>query len=127
MPEKRKLEQWPVQSQPTHHKMTPMVRAADMEQIFIQLANIAEKEITEIITCSNSSANASRPCKRNNTNGVCWWHWTVKRTQKTKACAKQNSIKWCQQCNKPGTIGINRWWLAQWLWTEANYAKCGMW
>ena len=45
--------------------------AADVEQIFIPLANNAEKEITEIMTRSKSTANASRLCKRNDTDGVC--------------------------------------------------------
>ena len=50
-------------------------------------------------------------------------NWTVKRTQKKKACAKQNGIKWCQQCTKADVIGRNRAWLAQRLWTETNCVK----
>ena len=23
-----------------------------------------------------STANGSGPCKRNDTDGVCWWYWT---------------------------------------------------
>ena len=49
-------------------------------------------------------------------------NWTVKRTQKQRH-VKQNGIKWCQQCNKPGAVGRNRAWLAQILWTETNYVK----
>ena len=33
-------------------------------------------------------------------------NWTLKLSQKQiRAIAKQNNIRWCQQCNKPGTIG----------------------
>ena len=53
------------------NKIMPMGCAADVEQIFIPLANNAENEITEIMTCSKSTANTSRPCKRNDTDGVC--------------------------------------------------------
>ena len=28
------------------------------------------------MTCSKSTANVSGSCKRNDTDGVCWWHWT---------------------------------------------------
>ena len=58
------------------NKMTPMVCAAEVEQISIPFANNVENEITEIMTCSKSTANSSRSCKRNDTDGVCWWHPT---------------------------------------------------
>ena len=58
------------------NKITPMVCAAYVKQIFIPLANNAENEITEIMNCSKSTANSSGLCKRNDTGGVCWWHWT---------------------------------------------------
>ena len=62
MPETTQPEQWPVQSQQPMHwdysnKITPMVCAADVEQISIPLANNAENEITEIMTCSKSTTN----------------------------------------------------------------------
>ena len=44
--------------------------AAGVEQIIIWLANKTVDKITEIMTCSNSTANASDPCKRNDTDGV---------------------------------------------------------
>ena len=44
--------------------------AADVEQIIIRLANNAVNEIIELMTCPNSTANASRSCNRNNTDGV---------------------------------------------------------
>ena len=51
-------------------------------------------------------------------------NWTMKRSKKQiKACGKQNGIRWCQQCNKPGAISRNRAWLAQRLWTETNMWK----
>ena len=28
------------------------------------------------MTCSKSAANVSGSCKRNGTDGECWWHWT---------------------------------------------------
>ena len=50
--------------------------AAGVKQIIIWLANKTVKEITEIMTCSNSALNALRSCKRNDTDGVCWGHVT---------------------------------------------------
>ena len=50
--------------------------AVDVEQIIIWLANRTVNKRIKIMTCSNSTANASGSCKRNNTDGVCWWHWT---------------------------------------------------
>ena len=53
-----------------------------------------------------------------------WWcKMNCETHPKTKVCAKQNGIRWCQQCNKPGAIGRNRAWLAQRLWTETNHVK----
>ena len=45
--------------------------AADVEQIIIWLADKTVNKITEIMTCSNSTANASGSWKRNDTDGVC--------------------------------------------------------
>ena len=45
--------------------------AADMEKIIIWLANNTVNKITEIMTCSKSTANLSRSCKRNDSDGVC--------------------------------------------------------
>ena len=28
------------------------------------------------MTCSDSTTNVSGSCERNDTDGVCWWHWT---------------------------------------------------
>ena len=53
------------------NKITPMVCAADVEQIFIPFANNAENKITEIMTCSRSTANSLGSCKRNDNDGVC--------------------------------------------------------
>ena len=44
--------------------------AADLEQIIIWLANNTVNKITEIMTCSKSTVNASGSCKRNDTDGV---------------------------------------------------------
>ena len=45
--------------------------AADVEKIMIWLANITVNKITEIMTCSKSTAKSSRSCKCNDTDGVC--------------------------------------------------------
>ena len=45
--------------------------AADVEQIIIWLADNIVNKITEIMTCSKSTANASGSCKRNDTDDVC--------------------------------------------------------
>ena len=64
-----------VQNQPTHRKCkgdeTGDTCAADMKKISIWLANNTVNKITEIMTCSKSTANASGSCKRNDTDGVC--------------------------------------------------------
>ena len=57
------------------------------------------------------------------TQTECWCKMNCETHPKTKACAKQNGIRWCQQCNKPGAIGTNRSWLTQRLWPETNYVK----
>ena len=57
------------------------------------------------------------------TQTECWYKLNCETHPKTKACAKQNGIRWCQQCNKADAIGRNRAWLAQRLWTETNYVK----
>ena len=44
--------------------------AADVEQIIIWLENNTVNKITEIMTCSESTANASGSCKRKDTDGV---------------------------------------------------------
>ena len=49
--------------------------ATDLEQIIIWLANNTVNKITEIMTCSKSTVNASVSCKQNDTDGVYWWHW----------------------------------------------------
>ena len=50
-------------------------------------------------------------------------NWNCETHPKTKACAKQNAIMLCQQCNKPGATRHSRAWLAQRLWTETNYVN----
>ena len=45
--------------------------AAEVEKIIIWLANNTVKKVTEIMNCSKSTANASGPCKRNDTDAVC--------------------------------------------------------
>ena len=57
------------------------------------------------------------------TQTECWCKINCETHPKTKACVKQNGIRWCQQCNKPGAISRNRAWLAQRLWTETNMWK----
>ena len=42
-----------------------------VKQIFIPLANNAENETTEIMTCSKSTGNALGSSKRNDTVDVC--------------------------------------------------------
>ena len=49
---------------------------ADVEQIIIWLANNTVNKWTKIMTCSKLTANASWSCKRSETDGICWWHWT---------------------------------------------------
>ena len=65
---------------PTHRKCkedgTSDTGATDMKQISIWFGKQGRKQITKIINCSKSTENASRSCKRNDTDGVCWWHWT---------------------------------------------------
>ena len=61
----------------------------------------------------------------NVTQTECWCKMNCETHPKTKACAKQNGIRWIQQCNKPGAISRNGTWLAQimnWnkLWKEQN-------
>ena len=71
--DKKKLEQWPVQSQPTQNecKETKSVMHKLLtKQISIWLANKAVNKITEIMTCSKSTANALASCKQNNTDGL---------------------------------------------------------
>ena len=34
------------------------------------------KQIIRTMICSKSRANVSGSCKRNDTDSVCWWHWT---------------------------------------------------
>ena len=45
--------------------------AADVKQIIIWLENNTVNKITEIMTCSKLTANASGSGKRNDTDGVC--------------------------------------------------------
>ena len=45
--------------------------AADAEKIIIWLANTTVNKITEIMTCSMSTAIALGSCKRSNIDGVC--------------------------------------------------------
>ena len=77
MPDTVKLEQWPVQSQPTHRKCkgdeTGDTSAADMKQYLV--SQQGRKQITRTMACSKSTANASGSCKQNDTNVLCWWHW----------------------------------------------------
>ena len=48
---------------------------ADMKQIIIRLSNNAVNKITEIMLCSNSTANTLGSSKWNDNNGICWWCW----------------------------------------------------
>ena len=57
------------------------------------------------------------------TQTECWCKMNCETQPKTKAYAKRNDKRLCQQCNKPGAIGRNRAWLAQRLQTETNYVK----
>ena len=45
--------------------------AADVEKIIIWLANNTVNKITEKMTCSQSTANASGSCKQNDPDVVC--------------------------------------------------------
>ena len=75
MPETMKPEQLPRQSQPTHRTCkedgTGDTCDTDMKQISIKLAIKVGNKISGIMTCSKSTENASRSCKRNDTDGVC--------------------------------------------------------
>ena len=44
---------------------------ADVEKIIIWLGNNAVNKITEIMTCSKSTGNASGSCKPSDTDGIC--------------------------------------------------------
>ena len=57
----------------------------------------------------------------NATQTECWCKMNCETDPKTKAGAKENGIRWCQQCINSGAIGRNRAWLAQRLWTETSY------
>ena len=50
--------------------------AADVEHMIIWLANNTVNKIIQIMTCSKLTENALGSYKRNNTDGVYWWHWT---------------------------------------------------
>ena len=50
------------------------------------------KQITGIMNCSKSTANASRSCKRNDTDGVSWWHWTDYYIVETYAMISNTSL-----------------------------------
>ena len=51
-------------------------------------------------------------------------NWTIKLSQKQiRASAKQNGIRWCQQCNKPGAIGRTERDLLKGYELRTNYVK----
>ena len=51
-------------------------------------------------------------------------NWTIKLSKnQIKEGGKQNSIRRCQQCNKPGTIGEKKAWFAQIYKLKTNYVK----
>ena len=51
-------------------------------------------------------------------------NWTIKLSQKQiRASAKQNGIRWCQQCNKPGAIGRTERGLLKGYEMRTNYVK----
>ena len=51
-------------------------------------------------------------------------NWTIKLSQKQiRASVKQNGIRWCQQCNKPGTIGKGERDLLEGYELRINYVK----
>ena len=79
VPETIKPEQRPVQS-----SSQPTVNAKETKPVTHEL-----KQISTWLT--NKAGNKN---------------WTIKTSQKQiKICTKQNGIRWCQQCNKPGAIG----------------------
>ena len=50
--------------------------------------------------------------------------WTIKLSHKQiRASAQQNGIRWCQQCNKPGTIGATERDLLKGFELSTNYVK----
>ena len=51
--------------------------------------------------------------KVNATQTECWCKMNSETQRKTKAYAKRNGKRLCQQCNKPDAIGRNRAWLTQ--------------
>ena len=55
--------------------------ATDVEQIIIWLANKTVNKITEIMTCSESIANASGSCKQNHT-------WCILMTLDRSLCSR---------------------------------------
>ena len=51
-------------------------------------------------------------------------NWTIKLNQKQiRASAKPNGIRWCQQCNKPDTIGATERDLPKGYKLRTNYVK----
>ena len=50
-------------------------------------------------------------------------NWTIKLSQKIRVSAKQNAIRWCQQCNKPGTKGRTQCDLLKGYEQKTNYVK----
>ena len=51
-------------------------------------------------------------------------NWTIKLSQKQiRVSAKQNTIRWCWQCNKPGTIGRTEHDLLKGYELRTNYVK----
>ena len=67
---------------------------------------------------SNLQANNEQVKQNSNVN------WTIKLSQKQiRASAKQNGIRWCQQCNKPGAIGRTECGLLKGYEMRTNYVK----
>ena len=51
-------------------------------------------------------------------------NWTIRLSQEQiRASAKQNGIRWCQQCDKPGAIGRTERDLLKGYELKTNYAK----
>ena len=57
-------------SQPTHWHETNQYLVSKQSR-----KQITRKQITRTMTCSKSTANASGSWRRNDTEGICWWHW----------------------------------------------------
>ena len=107
---------------PVIYRLT--VNRSDLRQT-ITLLNIIEKQLPSISAISPTIFETTWSL-----SSVLTLHRSVQlklnsdvKQITASASAKQNSIRWCQQRNKPRRNRENRAWLAQMLWTEKKLCK----